>query len=604
MKLHLPKSLRAALLACVSLLTPVATLSTASVTAGLVAFTLLGHAAQAEEMSYTIGGDATILVNVDGNTLSLGDSTSTGEATDVVLSIGANTDLTLGSTVDLASMAIADGLTVTLDNAETAFVLEETSVTIGANASFAIDSDAIGSGMTFAGESSTLQINCVTDSTSTALVEGYTGHLIVNSGNMTGVEASCDFSTLTVNAGAGFTMNINSIPAVAGMERMIYLKGGADAESTADFSATNSLVNADFTLSGYTTLSALSTGSLFNIYGAVSDTSASDVVVKEGTDTLYFKESVAIQGSLKIAEGSINVGALTMSGANSTMTGSISATAGVTGDTVFSAATITGSNIVIAAGASVKTIDSCTVIDASFDLQGGSFISGGTVVSDLTISADNCKIGSWSEDGVLKLDSTITFAGDYCVELVNIMPDTSVLLGTNFELNLEALLDAEGTYTLFTGSVDETFLNALKTDVVISGGEWILDDDSIKLDYTLVARDLVLTSSYSGGTNDNANQFLTATERDTLFVDLASGSLTWDGDRTCDAGEFVIYRLNVTNGSSGKEYFFNSTFRDATIEELKAYYSITNIEGSGAAYEEAILAAAKEAGYGNARNFL
>lgn len=86
-------------------------------------------------------------------------------------------------------------------------------------------------------------------------------------------------------------------------------------------------------------------------------------------------------------------------------------------------------------------------------------------------------------------------------------------------------------------------------------------------------------------------------------MDISSGSTTWDDDRTCDAGQFVIYAMTLTNGSSNRTYYYNSTFRDATTEELVAYYNLADVEGLDLTDAAAVLAAAKEAGYTGSLNF-
>ncbi len=580
MKLHLPKSLRAALLACVSVLTPVATtVSTGALVASGLTYTML-VASQAEANVLYFTGDSS-KANIYNLTAESYASDANLQADDNTLIFTSAANVAAATGLNESDFGSSDYVTINMYG----FDLSKLYVDASVAGSYSMVAGSGGTGRWwYLHEDSdlgytyfdidanfTIDLSPCTNTTSLySSLQMYADLVIDVATDCTLTVASqfayvgtADSSTITIGGGGTVVYeNIDASSTDTSTTSNWVIKEGSTLDLSQDVGSgsttTFSVDRLAKTLgSGSVTLNS---GNLVVLDGS---TIANDIIIQGADNSISASGGdIAVTGSvtldddasLSLDSGTLTIGDMSLTGADGAYIsgGSISSTGSVSGYMTFSAVTIAGSDLVIESGATVKTISGCTVSDASFILNGGTFSSGGTIVPALTINADGSCIESWSTTGTFKLDSTLTFANDYSVELVNYNTDGTVSLGDSFDIVLGDYTLAGGTFVIFTGDVDATLVDALNAGEYVTDATWVLseDGDSISIVYSSTEGELV----WSGGDGNWDTSSLTWNDDSTAFTNDSSVRIDGTADTTDialeQASSVASMSLVTSNGTS------------------------------------------------------
>ncbi len=413
---------------------------------------------------YTVSTD--VIIWSTGETLNLGTDQTIGgiEYTDsvpVVLN-GADVAVTLTTDVAAESLTISGGIIVTMD-ADGESKLNSGNVIVGGASILSIQGDILGASASFANSIAGATIEFVLADNETVTYQtqmtGFTGNLVISGDGVysvtSGAEEIQNFTSLTVNAGAtymigGASWNIDGTS--------VTLVGGDEIGSAATFSASDSSIGADFSISGYTVLDA-TTNNFYLVGDLVNTGGATDTLVKTGAGDLSFYGDVNYTGDLDIQSGGVF------------FAGSVS---GTFGDITMAAST----TLSLASAASVTSI---------------------SVAGDATLVAG----------GVLTIGSGYTVsAGTYSLSADSLMDVTSI---DNVALGGATLSVNSGTVTLGAVSTDAsgpTITQAAGTKVIYNASNTIAELGSAVVNIELAANTTV--------TVKNGAQTTTSTKADRL----------------------------------------------------------------------------------------
>ncbi len=412
---------------------------------------------------YTIAGD--IIRYGSGESISLGIGEVVNEVTysDTTQVVLQDLPVTVKLTTDVATEYLGvDGIVATFAT-ENGSELDSGNIVISNAGTLVVTGDILGDNASFTNSDSDATIEFVLGADDTVSytdqLSGFTGTIAI-SGDGVYLDTSDGAQTFTkviVNEGATFKLDGLSWNIDDDITRSVTLVGGEDADSTATFSASNSSVRADFSLSGYVTLDA--TNSTFNLYGDIVNTGGEDdMLIKTGTGTLYVYGDANYTGDLDIQAGGISF--------ESTITGALD-------------------DITMASGTSLSFANAVTV--GSLALNGGtaSFNGGLTLADSTSLSiSSGSTLNISTSTNITSLISNSATVGLTNVSAADMLYTVS---GSNNVLNLS------GTTTLNSIEASSTAGNGYSLTINVA------DSASASFDYSSPsssANDLVSNSNY------------------------------------------------------------------------------------------------------------
>lgn len=391
----------------------------------------------------------------------------------------ADTAVKMTSNVSPISLTIGEagaetGITATFST-DGEYVLNSTNIIINANRTLALTGDILGEHASFDGSAASSTIEFILGEGETVSytdqLNGFTGGIAV-SGSGTYVHTNNDihtFTSITVNAGATFQFDEASWN-IDGTN--VTLIGGANADSTATFTASNSSIGADFSVSGHVTLGT-GTNALY-LYGDLVNTGENDVIYKTGSSELAFAGELAYTGDIDIQGGTVSLGGNSYTQLIGTVTETIGDISMASGTTL---------NVNVAAGiTSLSSTDGGATLNASAALTVGNYTVTG---SGITLN-EGASMTSTSISNVALGASTLAVtASDVSVSGTSTMNGTNLTIATGSSLTLANTVEItnggtvalSGTLTVNgNASFGDFSVAAANTSLVIGSGA-IVDFD-------------------------------------------------------------------------------------------------------------------------------